>query len=129
MQFERIGVASPTLQWVIDPVALVDSQTDTALTVSGIAYPFSGWVLGYTAILSAAVGAGALSIDLKFGATQQSIDTAIGVADTVVSATFGKGAYRFTAGQLVNVSYTSGVLTTNGNITVVLLVVLDDARP
>lgn len=132
MQYERIAVTHPTIPLQAGLAPLVDSQTDVALPVfgaaGGIALPFGGSLLGYTIVLSAVTGSGVLSFDAKIGSTQQGIDTVVGVADTVVSAVFPRGQYRFAAGDLLNITYTSTALGTNGNALVTLLVVLDEAR-
>lgn len=131
MIYTRNGVTHPLVMMEVNLSPLVDGQTDAAIATSGaangFAFPFSGSLHSMTATLSAAVGAGALSIDVKIGSTQQGIDTAIGVADTVVSAIYPRGVYTFAANQLIIPTYTSGTLTTNGNITVRLWVLLDNA--
>lgn len=130
--FEQIAVTSPTQAIFTDSTALVDGQTDTALPVQGstvgLVFPSGGWVVALTAALSAATGAGALSVDVKVGSTQKGIDMSIDVTDTAKTKTFGDNAYRFNAGDKITATYTSGTLTTNGNITVGIFVVLDDLR-
>lgn len=132
MQFELIGVTHPTLAIFTDSTALVDGQTDTALPIQGstvgLVFPSGGWVIGLSAALSAATGAGALSVDVKVGSTQKGIDMSIDVTDTAKYATYAKDAYRFNAGDKITATYTSGTLTTNGNITVGIFVVLDNLR-
>lgn len=132
MQYERIAVTHPTIPVQAGLAPLVDGQTDVALpvfgTAGGISLPFGGSLLGIAINLSAATGSGALSFDVKIGSTQQGIDTVVGTADTVVTAVFPRGQYVFAAGDVLNITYTSTTLGTNGNATVTLLVVLNEAR-
>lgn len=131
MIYTRSGVTHPLVMLEVNLALLVDSQTDVAIATggaaNGFAFPFAGSLHSMTATLSAAVGAGVLSVDVKIGSTQQGIDTVIGVAETVKSAIYPRGLYTFAANQLIIPTYTAGVLTTNGGITVRLWVLLDDA--
>lgn len=124
--FEQIGVSQPTVLHAFGPTALVDGQTDVVVGTA-IVLPFDAWVMGAGASLSAATGGGTLSVDLRIGATQQGIDTAIATADTVGLIKYRREAYWVPAGTLIVPTYTSGTLTTNGNLTVALLIVLSQA--
>ncbi len=121
---ERIAVTHPTLALTFAATTLVDTQTD-AVVGAPVNLPYSGYLVAASARLSQAVGAGALSFDLKLGITQQDINTAIGTAETAKSVEYPRELYRFTAGQDIQPTYTSGALTNNGTLTITLLVVLD----
>jgi hypothetical protein len=128
------GLAKSPHLALVYGATLVDGQTDTALPSFGgglgYAMPSAGSVVGIAATLDAATGADStLSLDVKIGATQKSIDKAIGTAATSVSQKFAPDTHRFAAGDLIGVTYTSNTLTTNGDISVTLIVVLDDIRP
>lgn len=127
------GLSKSPIVTLVFGATLVDGQADTVLPSfgGGLGYtmPSAGSIVGISATVDAATGAGELSVDVKLGATQQSIDLAIGVADTAVSERFKAGTYQFAANTLIGVTYTSGTLTTNGDISVTLFVALDDIRP
>ena len=109
--------------------SLVDGQTDTALPSfgGGVGYcaPARGWVKALSVTNDDAQGAGALTFDVKIGSTQQEINLSSGVADTAVYEKFRDGEYPFAAGDTIGVTYTSGTLTDNGDVSAVLFITLD----
>jgi hypothetical protein len=127
MQRESIGT-----KYVDIPLpfgaTLVDGQTDTVLPSfgGGVAYvaPVAGWLRALSVSNDDAQGAGALTFDVKIGSTQQEINLSSGVADTGVQQVFGDEQYPFAAGAAIGVTYTSGTLTDNGDVSALLIVTL-----
>lgn len=114
---------------------VVDGQTDAALTYAGPVaaitpkMPWAGSVIAIEADMSAAVGAGALSFDVAIATVQQDIDLTIAVDGTRVKGEYREGTYRFAEGDALVATYTSGTLTTNGNVTVYVYVLFENVRP
>ena len=91
--------------------------------------PWAGSIVAISANASAAAGAGAISFDALIGATQQSIDLSLATDATTAYDTYREGTYPFVAGSVLGASYTSGTLTTNGNVSVDIWVLFQDVRP
>ena len=96
---------------------VVDGQTDAALTYAGPVaaitpkMPWAGSVIAIEADMSAA------------------IDLTIAVDGTRVKGEYREGTYRFAEGDALVATYTSGTLTTNGNVTVYIYVLFENVRP
>ena len=127
MQREAIGTKYTEIA-IPYGATLVDGQTDTALPSfgGGVAYaaPVAGWVKSLSVTNDDAQGGGALTFDVKIGSTQQEINLSSGVSDTAVQQVFADGQYPFAAGAAIGVTYTSGTLTDNGDVSALLIVTL-----
>lgn len=125
---ENIMVQQPTVALPFG-ATLVDGQADIALPSfgGGVGYvaPTDGFISAISVSNDVAQGAGALSFDVKIGSVQQEINLDSGVADTAVYLRFSPGQYKFAAGDLLGVTYTSGVLTVNGDVSVALFITLN----
>lgn len=128
MARERISITRPLFgfHFALDP--LVDGQTDAALTPVGTVKPLVPWggsIVGISAVADEPAQAGAVSFDALINATQQSIDLALAVDATETYARYTAGTYRFAAGDQIGASYTSGTLTANAGVHVIVWVEFD----
>lgn len=128
MARERISITRPLAQFhfALDP--LVDGQTDAAVTPIGTVAPLMPWggsVVGISVVADEAAGAGVTTYDVKIDSTQQEINASMGASAVEVYDTFTAGTYRFTAGQQLALTYTSGTLTTNAGVHGIIFVEFD----
>lgn len=133
-EFQKIAPQYQLQRYSFGLAPLVDGQTDAALTYDGVStvkpvMPWAGSIVAISANASAAAGAGAISFDALIGATQQSIDLSLATDATTAYDTYREGTYPFVAGSVLGASYTSGTLTTNGNVSVDIWVLFQNVRP
>lgn len=133
-QFEKIATTYQLQKYSFGLAPLVDGQTDAALTYDGVSavkpvMPWAGSIVAISANASAAAGAGAISFDALVNSTQQAIDLSLATDGTTTYDTYAEGTYRFAAGDVLGASYTSGTLTTNGNVSVDIWVLFESVRP